>query len=238
MDLYLIRDDVTWIIVLGVATFALLQNASKHTLLSMLVFGMFVAVGYRYLSQKATGIQGSQDDDRAFFDREGADKKVKEASSTQYSVATYPKKGFKYLMHNGTLVEILKDIVFVRMFDKARYQDIILHMNQMQKVYMYILDGRYSCSSFVATFLDLREHIQELLYSLIFVVPKHFQHIYGVHPHKVIDENIDRFTSHTSLMLSVLKSYCRKEKGERHFPIQHPKASDQPFDVMKARTLP
>jgi len=63
------------------------------------------------------------------------------------------------------------DLRFVRVFDKARYGDLLLFMDKLQKTYMYILAGRYEVQSYVGTFQDLRESVSEILYSLYFAVP-------------------------------------------------------------------
>lgn len=227
-----LQDEITWIIALGVATFYMLSKASAQTLLSILVMAAFAWVSYQYLLGRAHTIEKTQKDTLAFFDAET--KQRKEIASDHAFLSKAPKKGLMYLKRNEVLVEIAKDLVIVRMFDKARYSDLLLYMNELQKTYMYILDGRYSPQMYVPIFLDLRESIQELLYSIVFVVPPRVKHVYGVKPYEILEKNIHRFVAITRTMLDVLQGFA-KTPG---LPETMPKASDLPFDSIKSRKLP
>ena len=235
-DIQVLRDEVIWIVVLGVITFNLLARSQTHTLVAIIVMAAFAYVAHNYLQQKTAKIEAKQKNDATFVDQEGAWRK--EAASDRFFVATFPKKGFQYLKQNQIFMEIAKDVVILRMFDRARYADLLLYLDRLQKVYMYILDGRYYAKSYVSTFMDLRESVLEILYSMTFVVPKSLKHVYGLDPYKVIEENIDRFTVTTRTMIEVLRSFTHKTAKEPHFPETLPQASDRPFDPHQARRLP
>jgi hypothetical protein len=235
-DWEIIRDDILIVIVLGVFTFHHLTKASKQTLLSILVMAIFVWYTYQYLQKRATNILEKQKHDSTFFDKEGEWRK--EVATTQEIVATFPKKGFQYLKNNTEFMNIAKHVVICRMFDRARFSELLLYMDKCQKVYMYILDGRYSPTTHVPIFLDLREGILNMLYSMYFVVPKKLKHVYGLAPHDRIEEAIDRFISITQEMIDVLRSYTHKTAKIPYFPDVTPASADTPFDEIKTRILP
>jgi hypothetical protein len=235
-DWAIIRDDVILFIVLGVFTFHQLSKLTKQSLLSILVMAIIVWYMYQYLQKKATNVLNKQQHDETFFDKEGESRK--ELATDQEFVATFPKKGFRFLKYNTKFMEIAKHVVICRMFDRARFADLLLHLDKCQKVYMYILDGRYSPSTHVPIFFDMREGVLSLLYSMYFVIPKNLKHVYGLSPHDRIAESIDRFLSITQEMIDVLRSYTHKTAKIPYFPEVTPSSADQPFDAMKTRVLP
>lgn len=236
MDISILRDDVSIIIILGVFTFYMLQKASNQTLLAMLVMGIFGFVSYKYLEKQY--IDKKQEEEKTFTALDSEGSKRKEIVSNNFPIYKFPKKGFIYLKQNETFVEIAKDLIIVRMFDKARYSDILLYLNELQKTYMYILDKRYKCKTHVPIFLDLREKILEIMHSLIFVLPERLKHVYGVNPYDVINDNIRKFTVISRTMIDILKSYCKKEAKDPYFPETLPSNSDLPFDYLQQRKLP
>ena len=124
------------------------------------------------------------------------------------------------------------------MFDRARFSELLLSLNQCQKLYMYILDGRYSPSTHVPNFLDMREQVLSILYSMYFTVPQRLKHVYGVAPYEQIAKAIDQFLSISEEMIEVLRSYTEKTVKIPYFPPSSPSPSDQPFDSIKTRVLP
>ena len=148
----------------------------------------------------------------------------KEVSTDRYSVKRFSK--LRFLSRNPELSTIAGDLRFVRVFDKARYGDLLLFMDKLQKTYMYILAGRYEVQSYVGTFQDLRESVSEILYSLYFAVPSSFRHSYGFEPFPVIEKNIDHFRILSRKMLYVLENFA-KGQGEHYFPPVAPSAYEQ-----------
>lgn len=235
-DLSVIRDEIVVLMILGVVTFHQISTLSKQTLLSILVMAIIIWIGYQYVKQKTETIQQKQKNDNIFFDKEGAWRK--EVATDRTDVATFPKKGFRFLKQNGAFMDIAKLVVVCRMFDRARFSELLLHMDRCQKIYMYILDGRFSPTSHVPHFLDIREAVLSILYSMYFVIPEHLKHVYGVAPYQNLSQAIDRFISVTEEMLEVLRSFTHKTAKIPYFPSSHPSAADQPFDAIKSRILP
>lgn len=236
IDLSMLRDQVVILMVIGVITFHQISNFSKQTLLSILVMAIILWIGYQYIRQQAEQLQRDQKNDTEFFDKEGGWRK--ETQMTQPDVATFPRKGFRFFKQNKSFMEIAKSVVICRMFDRARFSELLLYMDKCQKVYMYILDGRYSPTSHVPHFLDYREQVLSCLYSMYFVIPQQLKHVYGVAPYQQLSQAIDRFISITEEMLQVLQSYTKKTAHIPYFPTTSPRAADQPFDPIKSRILP
>jgi hypothetical protein len=231
-----LRDELVWLVVLGVGTFHALMRAQKKTLLGMLVMACLVGGAYVYLQRRITEEDDKEKTDDAFLKKDTAWRH--ESNFDAYFVAKFPKKGLRYLKESRGLLDIVKKMSFVRMFDRSRFGDMLLAMDRMQKTYMFILDGRYYAKTQVTNFLMLRDTILELMYSTYFVIPQHMQHVYGVSPHERIHECIEAFAALSRLMTDVLRSYMRKTLKEPHFPELLPSPALSPFDPIRNRRLP
>lgn len=177
-----------------------LRTAETNTLLAIIIMAMIgSAAAFTYYRRPVAAVPTSSNIDTA--DR-------REIVSPAFSVAKFQQVG-KYIQHNEALQGIFADLRFIKMFDKARLGDLLIHMDHFQKVYMYILAGRYRPESYIGTFTDLRSLILEILYSLIHVVPETLKHTYGFQPHDVIQKNIEAFTALSRRMLTIIKSYSK-----------------------------
>lgn len=235
-DWSLLRDEVILLMILAVFTFHQISSFSKQTLLSILVMALLLWVGVQYLKRKADRLQQEQKNDRTFLDKEGSWRK--ETEMGRADVATFPRKGFRFLKQNQVFMDIAKMVVICRMFDRARFSDLLLYLDRCQKVYTYILDGRFSPTTHVPHFLDAREQVLTILYSMYFAVPKRLKHVYGVAPYDQLSQAIDRFLSISEEMLDTLRSYTHKTAKIPYFPPTFPSPADQPFDSIKSRILP
>ena len=62
-------------------------------------------------------------------------------------------------------------------------------------------------------FDDTRNNILELFYSLIFIIPNKFKHIYGFDPYEEIERSLDDFRKKTEKMLNILINFGKINKG-------------------------
>jgi hypothetical protein len=154
----------------------------------------------------------------------------KEAVSSNFIVSKFPK--LRFLPNNSQLMRIATDLRFVRIFDTARFGDLVLHMEKLQKVYMYILSGRYWPPSYIGTFTDLRTSVLEILYSLIHIIPSVLKHTYGLDPYDTIQKNIDEFTALSRKMLGILRAYA-KDRGHNI-----PDTYFHPYEATRENILP
>lgn len=234
-----IRAEIFLGLFLMAILFYQLQQADMKTVINILLFTLWGAAFWYYLQtqqKQKTEIQQSKE---KILDEENKDLlKHPEIQSQVYSIKAAPKKGLIYLKENKVLLDLAQDIVFVKTFDRQKYQELLVYLNQFQKTYMYILAERYPCQSYVPTFLDVRESILEILYQCYLVVPAQFKHIYGFDPYQVLEKNIHTFIKLSRTMIEVLENFCRMDLKEYYFPMTQPSPSDPSRQTEKQNLLP
>lgn len=223
------QEELLLFVFAGGILYYQLSTSSMKTLMSILLMAMFVAVVFYYVfktNQKNVATK-KQTEQQVVKSLEGR----KELASPAYPMKTFNGK-IKYLPKNAIFMDIVQDLRFIRVFDKARYGDLILHLDKLQKVYMYILARRYSCEQHIPVFVDLRDYVSELLYSLYVVVPEALKHTYGINPHNTIEKNVNEFTAVSRRMLEILKAFC-KDEG-----VYYPEMLPRPYEATRQNLLP
>ena len=210
-----------------------LSQSSEKTLMAMLLVSLWLFALYYYF-MKETPAKEKTEVIKSTTDIP----KGKEIATNNYYVKNNPNKGLEYLKNNETLLKIVKDLAFVKTFDAQKYNEMCIYMNSYQKVYMYILAERYLASSYIQTFLDLRENILEILYQYYVVVPQHLKHIYGVSPYEKIEKNVNEFLKLSRTMIEVLENFCRMDLQEKYFPTTNPMPHDVHNEKEKKHILP
>lgn len=140
----------------------------------------------------------------------------------------------KYLVKNKEFVEIIKNLRFIKKFDKTRYNNLIILTNKLMKIYVYILSDRYDAYIYIPIFNDVKNDIFEILYSLIFVVPERFKHIYGFNPTVEIEKSLNDFRIKVVNMLIVLNNYGKLGKNKTYLDIH----KYSPYEKNKELYLP
>lgn len=207
----------------GAAVFYQLRKAETNTLLALIIIIAGVASYYAFLYTTPSNSAPA-----AIPDSDTADRR--EAVSQSFAVSKFTKP--RFLLNNSGLTAIVKDLRFIRIFDTARFGDLLIHMEKLQKVYMYILSGRYYPPSYIGTFTDLRQLILEILYGLVHIVPPTLKHTYGLDPYAVINKNIDAFTALSRKMLGIIRAYSR-DRG-----YQIPDTHFHPHEPSRKNILP
>jgi len=237
LNLTLIKKDLAYFIVFCAFTSYLLRGSTTEILLQMIILAGIVYVGYKQLDDKSKLLEQTNLNTTQFINK-FADLR-NESNSEIYGIPVFPAKNFAYLHKNKILVEIVLNLRAMNMFDFGKYSDLILLMNQYQKVYIYLLVERYDFDTYFTTFIDIGEKILELLYAFYFVSPiQQLKHIYGYVPYITIEQSITRFTVLRRKMISVLESFGKKQLKIPYIQETLTKPSDSPFDPMKARMLP
>jgi hypothetical protein len=121
-------------------------------------------------------------------------------------------KNIKYLIKNKEFMDILFNIRFIKKFDKTRYSNLIIYMDKLMKIYIYLLADRYDINIYLPIFTDIKNSIIEIFYSLIFVIPNKFKHIYGFDPQIEIDKSLSDFRIKVKDMLTVITNYAKISK--------------------------
>ena len=140
-------------------------------------------------------------------------KDIVELDTANFYINKNDKKA-KFLIKNSEFMNILFNIRFIKRFDKTRYSNMIINMDKLMKIYMYILADRYDINTYLPIFTDIKNNIIEIFYSLIFVIPNKFKHIYGFDPQAEIDKSLDEFRSKAKEMLVVITNYAKIGKGK------------------------
>jgi hypothetical protein len=102
------------------------------------------------------------------------------------------------------------------------------------KIYIYILSDRYDAYVYIPIFNDIKNDILEILYSLVFVVPERFKHIYGFNPTEEIEKSLGDFKIKVANMLIVLNNYGKLGKDKKYLDIH----KYSPYEKNKELYLP
>jgi len=203
--------------------FGLLRQTTPHALAAITAFTLIASAMYFLLASRSNSnmsLSGTATN-IAIIDREANEPLIPKVESKVYSVHKFPKKkGFEFLRTNPDIEAIVESIRVVRMFDRARYQELLLTLNNMQKTYVYILGKRVPYTVGVSSFFDQRDAIMELMYSFYMVTPRTLKHVYGMRPYQRLQEAIERLFKLTDTMTSVLRNFVLLELHQP-WPYDH-----------------
>ena len=118
----------------------------------------------------------------------------------------------KYIRNNNYLLNLILNIRFIKIFDNARYTNIVIYIEKFLKVYIYMLSNRYDINVYYSTFIDLRKTIIKELYSCFLILPQKFIYVYNINPFKEIEKSIADFISYSNNMINTIKRYASQEK--------------------------
>jgi hypothetical protein len=135
----------------------------------------------------------------------------KELTSDNFIMEIFPGK-IKYLTKSKELSNIIFNIKYIKIYDNAKFTDIINYMEKFMKIYIYILSDRYDPKKYFTTFIDIRQSILEILYSCFIIIPQKSKYIYGLNTYEVLYSNIKLFALHSTKMINTIKKYCYLEK--------------------------
>jgi hypothetical protein len=158
---------------------------------------------------------------------------IKELNTNNFNI-NINTGNIKFLKKNKEFLDIIHNLRFVKKFDKTRYNNLIIYMNKLMKIYIYILSDRYDIYIYIPIFNDIVNDILEILYSFVFVVPDRFKHIYGFNPSEEIDKSIVDFRTKLEKMLIVLNNYGKIEKKKIYLDIY----KYNPYEKNKELYLP
>jgi len=140
-------------------------------------------------------------------------KEVEQINTDNFYTQVNNNKNIKFLGKDKVFIDIIYNIRFIKKFNKTTYNKFIININKLMKIYIYILSNRYELNTYLPIFNDTRDNILELFYSLIFIIPKKFKHIYGFDPYKEIERSLEDFRNKTDKMLNILINFGKINKG-------------------------
>lgn len=192
-----------------VGALAVLLRLSTHAVASLFVVGTCAYLVYKEAPGKlASPAEALVDKKMGAGAVEPTGKSAAEAAKPAKARAAT-----RFLKENPPLMEVVRRLRFVSMFDAPRFREWIRTLNQLQKVYIYILGGRYYAPSYKATFDDLRDAVLETMYGFVLIVPQSFKHIYGVRPDAVCKAAIADVRGILDTMSHVLAGHMTRDLG-------------------------
>ena len=196
------------IIILAIIYFILSKNKSS-ILLSIII----IIIAFYYINNyiKENDIEYKADSIKKEEKIIDEVKDIVELSTDNFYIHKN-NKNIKHLIKNKEFMDILFNIRFIKKFDKTRYTNMIIYMDKLMKIYIYMLADRYDINIYLPIFTDTKNSIIEIFYSLIFVVPNKFKHIYGFDPQVEIDRSLSDFRTKIKDMLTVITNYAKISK--------------------------
>lgn len=207
-----LQVEIVFFVLLGIVVYKQLATSDPRVSTAIMVITLWAAIVYYYYFIGSGRHLESKIDigSHEFIKNELEDRKDEPIITSNYYLNKFTDKPI-HLMQNKTLVRIVKDLAFIRMFDRPRYQDLIMHLDRYQKIYIYLLAGRYQFDSYIDTFRDLTNDILQVMYSFYFITPESMKHVYGLNSLKTIENSVQRFTALSRRQLDVLEVYGRRE---------------------------
>lgn len=220
-----------YIIILFAVLYYILSKRNPPVLLSILI--LIIVFYYYNTYRKENEVQFKAESSKKEDKIRDEVKDVVELSTDNFYLHKN-SKDIKYLVKNKVFMDILFNIRFIKRFDKTRYSNMIVNMDKLMKIYIYILADRYDTNTYLPIFTDIKNNILEIFYSLIFVVPNQFKHIYGFDPQTEIDKSLSDFRNKIKQMLTVITNYTRI--GKQKVYVNNDKY--MPYEKNKEHVVP
>ncbi len=227
-------ENVYYEIYLGIfiiaLIFYLINNFTLNKLISIIIIILLSILLYYYLQS----LSDKKDDIKLSINKK-IDNDVKNRDYIQdeiYYIHKFPKD-LKYLKKNKKLVEILYNIRFIRKFNKSCFSNILLKADKLNKIYIFILNDRYNINDYIPIFMELRNDILEILYSLIMIIPEKLKFTYNLDPIKEIEITIDEFRDYSREMLDILEKYGKINKKLYYIPDTY----YRPYNSLKGENV-
>ena len=204
-----ILNRYSYIIIILAILYYILNKNKSSVLLSIII----IIIAFYYFNNhiKENEVKYKTDTIKKEEKIIGEVKNIVELSTDNFYINKNNKK-VKYLIKNKEFMDILFNIRFIKKFDKTRYSNLIIYMDKLMKIYIYLLADRYDINTFLPIFTDIKNSIIEIFYSLIFVIPNKFKHIYGFDPQIEIDKSLSDFRLKVKDMLTVITNYAKISK--------------------------
>lgn len=227
----MLSNQYYYIVILFAVLFYILSKHESPILLTIIIL---FAVFYYYNSyRKDNEAQFKANNSRKEDKIRDEVKDVVELDTDNFYIHKN-NKDIKYLLKNKEFMDIVFNIRFTKRFDKTRFSNMIVNMDKLMKIYVYILADRYDANTYLPIFNDIKNNIYEIFYSLIFVVPNQFKHIYGFDPQTEIDKSLSDFRKKIKDMLTVITNYVKI--GKQKVYVNNEKYA--PYEKNKEFVLP
>jgi hypothetical protein len=206
-----IKNNYYYSIILIAFVFFAISKYNVSILLSMMIAIYLYVIIDNNIKSNIVNNQNNEDKKQEILSNEV--KEVEQINTNNFYTQVNNNKNIKFLGKDKVFIDIIYNIRFIKKFNKTTYNKFIININKLMKIYIYILSNRYELNTFLPIFDDTRNNILELFYSLIFIIPNKFKHIYGFDPYEEIERSLDDFRKKTEKMLNILINFGKINKG-------------------------
>ena len=192
--------------------FYLISNKNPSILLAIIII---IIIGYYYFNN----IYKYNDELKTNYKNKIKliENEILELNRPEYDIKPFIKD-IKYLDKDNYLVELLLNIRFIKVFDEAKWSDLILLLEKFMKYYIYLLSDRYNITIHFETFINLRTTIIKELYSAFIIIPQKLKFIYNLNPFEELEKTIKNFIKHSRKMIIIIEKYAYINKGLYYLP--------------------
>jgi hypothetical protein len=117
-----------------------------------------------------------------------------------------------YIYHNEPIMKIINDLSFIKTYDNAFFEQIVIIIEGYLKVYYGILDGKYEDKKYFGMMLDMRNEVLSLLQQLYLNVPIYVK-TKRENAHGIIEKNTRKIQSITYHHLKIISRRCKLRCG-------------------------
>lgn len=136
----------------------------------------------------------------------------KDLNINNFYLKKFPK-GIKYLQKDKTLLDLILNIRFIKLYDSEKYTNIVLYIDKFYKIYIYILADRYDINKYFNTLIDMRNSIIKELYSMYIILPLKMKFYYGFNSFTELKKTINNFMEYSRKLITIVQRYGFHEKN-------------------------
>jgi hypothetical protein len=124
-----------------------------------------------------------------------------------YSVHNKPKE-FLYIIKHNEILELINQLSFIKRFDNATFEIIIILIENFLKNYYKCLDDTYDDKLYFDILKDMRHELLDKLYGLFVYIPE-WSKISETNIHELFHKIIRKLQSFTYKRLKIISRKCK-----------------------------
>lgn len=203
------KDSVmltTFFIVFTCGFFAFISYEKIEHKFVVLVF--FVLVGVFYHDHTWKIIKREKDNISRFNDNEKRLLTGEVLVENVYPIHNTPKH-IKYIYKHIDLMKALNNLSFIKKYERAGYERIIILLERFYKLYHDVMTGKGSCALDVSQMRDIRMDVLRTISAFYMNVPQFSSHIKG-NLYEAIERNLKTVQAITFKAMKITANKCRK----------------------------
>lgn len=126
-----------------------------------------------------------------------------------YGVHNKPKQ-FIYVHQHNDILEIINSMAFIKRFDNASFEIIVILIENFLKIYYKCLDDTYDDKLYFDTLKDIRHELLDKLYSLFVYIPE-WSKVSQQNVHQLFHQIIRTLQGFTYKRLKIVSRKCKTD---------------------------